>query len=108
MSEKVEICRDLLGMLSDLINFVTGSTKRLDLFEAFLQEDESVNLRKFYSITRTLRPSFLRPFAQNYSHPIMVEELNNVGAKASEIAITLSNVDTHFMLKLLTLVFSRL
>lgn len=47
MSEKVQMCRDLLSMIAEQINFSTCSPKGLDLFQSFQQEDESVNLQTF-------------------------------------------------------------
>lgn len=55
MSEKMEMFREFLGMMSELIKFATYTLKRLNLFQVLEWEKESANFRKFSPTMWTLR-----------------------------------------------------
>uniref|UniRef100_A0A147BCI9 Putative tick transposon n=1 Tax=Ixodes ricinus TaxID=34613 RepID=A0A147BCI9_IXORI len=113
VSQKVDMCRDLLYFVTELINFVTCSPKRVALFQE-LQREEDVNLRKFCPTRWTLKAASLRSVLLNYESLITFlretasEERNEAGAKASGLLKMLYKFDTFFVLKLLTMVFSRM
>lgn len=71
ISEKVEMCRDILGIISELINFVTCSPKSLDLFHAFQREGKGINLQKVCPTRWTFRTSSLPSVVENYRQLIM-------------------------------------
>lgn len=99
------MCRDFLSIISELMNFVTCSPKRLNLFQAFQLEDESVNLRKFCRTWWTFRASFFRSVVQNCSplimflHDLASKEWNDAGVKCSGFSRTLWKFDTYFKFK---------
>lgn len=97
-------------MISEQINCVMCSRKCIDLFQAFRQEDESINLWKLCPTWWTLRASSVLSVIRNYSHLIMFlhdlasGEQNDAGPKASGFVKSI----TYLMLQLLKVVFSRL
>lgn len=54
LSRKVNMCRDFLSMVTELISFVTSSPKRVGSFQVLQAEDEAINLRKFRPTRWTL------------------------------------------------------
>uniref|UniRef100_UPI00292E9092 hypothetical protein n=1 Tax=Bradyrhizobium sp. 33ap4 TaxID=3061630 RepID=UPI00292E9092 len=44
MSQRLDMCRDFLGVITDLINFVMSSPKRTHVFQECEQDDENASL----------------------------------------------------------------
>lgn len=113
VGQKVDMCRDFLYAVTELINFVTCSPKRVASFQE-IQVEEDVNLRKFCPTRWTLKASSLRSVLSNYSSLITFfsetasEERTEAGAKASGFLRMLFKFESFFMLTLLTKVFSRM
>lgn len=113
VGQKVDMCRDFLYAVTELINFVTCSPKRVASFQE-IEVEEDVNLRKFCPTRWTLKASSLRSVLSNYSSIITFfsetasEERTEAGAKASAFLRMLFKFESFIMLTLLTKVFSRM
>lgn len=103
----------IVSLLTNLVNFVRTSPKRLSWFQQF-QNKENPALRQFCKAKCTLKARSFRLVSTNSSKltrflfTLSSEEKNDTGAKASSYARTLKKFNAYFLLRLMLLVFERL
>lgn len=103
----------IVSLLTNLVNFVRTSPKRLSWFQQF-QNEQNPALRQFCKTTWTLKARSFRLVSTNSSKltrflfTLSSEEKNDTGAKASSYARTLKKFNAYFLLRLMLLVFERL